>query len=311
MARRLVSTVGLGILVAFRVATAGAAEARQTWWVDARPEGCSARSVALTGEIRTACEATGQCAIATSESAATRRATLVCKSDDAWSLEARSSDGRFLWALPLEGEVPDRLRQGGVWAARSEVSAPPPPPVEVSVPAHTGDGGPQPPPARPESRFGIAGGVHGDALSMVGDSVLWAFGVRGNAAIRLAGATHVGGSLTWERATDTPFLYPFVMLRAAALVGWGAPWNGDSWGLSLGAGRAFMDTVAMVGPATRLYYVPSDDESFFGEATGHAKLGEAGAFSLFASLNATAHFTHSLHTPNATVALGLGTAWRD
>jgi len=185
MVRRIAGTVG--ILVAFRVGTADAAPPRETWWVDARPEACAAKSATLTSEIRTACEATGQRAIAPSESAATRRATLVCERDEAWSLEARSGDGRFLWALPLDGEVPDRLRQGGVWAARSEVSAPPA--VEPAAPARAADRGVQAEaaanPEHPESPFGITGALQGNALAMTGVPALFSLGVRGNAAIRL------------------------------------------------------------------------------------------------------------------------------
>jgi hypothetical protein len=103
-----------------------------TWWVDTRPWACTRWARPLAEEIQLACDAGAGCTIAPDGRSATRRATLVCGSDEHWALEARDRNGRVLWTLSLDGSHEDRLRQAGVWVARSDMPDLPPLSAESS-----------------------------------------------------------------------------------------------------------------------------------------------------------------------------------
>ena len=137
------------------------ADKATAWWVETRPWTCARWVRPLAEEIQLACDAGAGCGIAPDERSASRCATLVCSSDDHWTLEARDRSGRILWTLALDGSHEDRLRQAGVWVARSDMpdlppwpADPPPPPARLppelaELPDASSEVAPPPPAAPP------------------------------------------------------------------------------------------------------------------------------------------------------------------
>jgi hypothetical protein len=300
------------------------------WWVDTRPWTCASWTSALAHQIQLACDAGAPCAIASDERAASRCATLVCGSDDRWTLEAHDRSGRILWSLALQGSPEDRLRQAGVWVARSEMSelpplppdsatapAPTPAPPETTQPPALGATAPDQPASAsvsPRADHPSEGWLAFSASGRVGEMRLYDFsaydttviGVTGGvqaAAVARFGGAYGGLSMAFDQSLSDLGGTNASVWRPGVVLGWGAPY-GEGWaGLSAAGG----------GAISRLYGggYARDEEQFFAEVAAHLKMPRLLGQQPFVSASGAWITGGSMWSSKSLIGLDLGLVWND
>jgi hypothetical protein len=342
-------------------APAHAGDTPTAWWVNTRPWTCARWSAPLAQEIQLACDAGAGCSIASDEHSASRCATLVCSSDDHWTLEASDRSGRILWRLALQGSHQDRLRQAGVWVARSDApddvsplpADPPPPrastppelPVSPAEPAAPSAPAPSPPasdkPAAPPSASGEpsqAGWLAFSASAQVGQLRMFTIPASWSLPVTTGGSAAMGGlhgaaiahsthgygglSVAYEHSLTDFGGMSASLWRPGAVLGWGAPYGDGWWGVSVGAGVAFVSASQSSHPSWA-----SSDPSIGSSPTGgpthqtvtpvftelalHAKPPRVFGQQPFVSVSGADVMYTGAFSPGVLLALDLGVVWND
>jgi hypothetical protein len=325
-----------------------AADARTAWWVDTRPWSCASWAAPLARQIQLACDAGGQCAIASDERLAARHATLFCASDERWTLEARDRSGRLLWSLALEGEPDDRLRQAGVWIARSEASDQPVPATAVPEATPSPSPSPAPSPAptpsdadqaeaprepdpRSDSRDGwlalSAGGYVGQLtlydVPQVDNETPTGSGTAAMAGLHAVATAHLqrayaGLSVVYEQSLTNFHTIGVVLWRPGLTLGWGAPYGGGLLGFSVTGGVLYSDTAQSI-PVTPgvnnlqpvQYRQDWNQMQYFGEIAGYVRLPRVAGQQPFVSPSAAWVAKSSLYAPKSMFGIELGVVWND
>jgi len=249
---------------------------------------CGPRGRELAREVELACDAVGHGCRVAAGPGVERRAVVTCTSDTHWTLEAQSEAGARLWTVALDGAVEGRLRTAAMWIARAERDAPPPdapvisvaplpPPLaRAAVPATAApfpappappSEAPRPGPAGESSltaaratsdrepaarslapsprRGGLAVSARG---SVAGGLAPAAIGASARAVLGLPAGANAGLVIAADRAIGEASGFGLTTARAAASLGWGAPWTADG---TLGASIE-------VGPVLGVVGAPSD-----------------------------------------------------
>jgi hypothetical protein len=329
MRRRTSLLLNVAVLGLTSVAWSSAGRAappnRITWWVETHPLTCGAQAGPLARQVQLACDATGRCAIASDEPSADRRAVLVC-GDDGWTLEARDAKDQPLWRLALGTTDDDaRLRNAGVWIARSEGEGPIdlPPSTAVATthspvpPSHfvalEPDRVPDDPKAR---RLSLVAMFHGASPRANPNDYGAAWGGRAvlvGSAPRTTGPLILGVAATAERSSGKT---GYFLGRGGLTLGLGTSVGELRFGLLVEGGPALL-RLPHPPPGTGRVYVPNSNVSVwigYAQASLFAEWLPRGPIHPFVSPTVTWMIDHGADIPtqwipNEIVSFDVGFVW--